>query len=223
MKKMVLGVSRGNNIDPQPHPIGWIKLPGKRSVQEEIIPAYQRLGLNPFVPFQYFNEEGQELRVVYQEFELTVHESLTEITSAKHLSNLAKRWLGQVNAQLKTPRPVGSAIVKREKQVVKKWEENMKDLENRIEEEKDPEDKADMQQSLKHSQAVKELLQGLATRDGTWMPDFNEFLGLKGIAPDDPRVPLLEEVWNQAIGLSVETMLLDTNIGWGFAIVSLVH
>lgn len=96
MKKMVLGISRGKNVDSQPHPIGWIQLPGKSSVEEEIIPVYQRLALNPFVVLQYFDDEGQELSVVYQDFVPTIHKSLEEIKSAKHLSILAKRWLKEV-------------------------------------------------------------------------------------------------------------------------------
>lgn len=31
------------------------------------------------------------------------------------------------------------------------------------------------------------------------IPDFDEFLKGKGISPDDERVPLLKEVWNQGV------------------------
>lgn len=31
------------------------------------------------------------------------------------------------------------------------------------------------------------------------IPDFDEFLKSKGISPDDERVPLLKETWNQGV------------------------
>ncbi len=97
MKRMVLGVSRGKKIDPQPHPIGWIQVAQNCNLQEKMVVAYQRLGVNPYLLFQYRNEEGQELMIVYQEFLPTTHGSLEEITSAEHLSKLANQWLRKVN------------------------------------------------------------------------------------------------------------------------------
>jgi|GEM_PF-3096776 len=102
------------------------------------------------------------------------------------------------------------------------WDEQIADLEARTQAEENPDDKKDMQESLGEGQKARIILEKLVPRlNDSSMPNFKEFLEVKRIDPNDERVPLLREVWNQAIGLAAESMLMPPCPGWGFTIVAL--